>query len=99
MRSLVGGESATSVTSSRARSGRARRAVAATTPPTPRAGANVAEFGAALGTAAGMDPSSSHAPVWPDDDPGPTGTTFDGRPLPSIVAAVATAALLESSAS
>ena len=54
MRSLVGGESATSVTSSRSRSGRASRAVAATTPPTPRAGANVAEFGAALGTAAGI---------------------------------------------
>src|SRR6478672_2937313 len=92
IRSLVGGESVPSVTSNGSRSGRASSAVAATAPAGPRGGAKVAEFGAALGTAAGIAVSSSQAPVWPGDLPGPTGTTLSLRPFVAVVVAAAAAA-------
>jgi hypothetical protein len=66
MRSFVGGESPASVTSSGSRMGRASggaTSVADTGPAGPRCGANVADVGAELGTAVGIDRSSAGSPL------------------------------------
>ena len=91
IRSRVGGESPASVTSSGSRSGRsgtstARTGVWTAAPPA-LAGANVADVGTALGTAAGMSErwgvaSAPQIPVWPGDAavPATIAAPLAGRP-------------------